>query len=162
MYKAREEWTKAWKKIRPDYDKSVYEALSSPDDQEFLRLLGRYVRKGHLVLEAGCGYGHKCVLFSKYYKANVVGVDIVLEPLRALMNYLSKDLHESLQIFVVGGDVTKLPFCNGVFDVVTSFGVVEHFRSDSEVIAALSEARRVLKVGGYLIVYTKFRRYFQE
>jgi ubiquinone/menaquinone biosynthesis C-methylase UbiE len=29
---------------------------------------------------------------------------------------------------------------------------VEHFRSDSEVIAALSEAKRVLKVGGYLIV----------
>ena len=29
---------------------------------------------------------------------------------------------------------------------------MEHFRKDSEVIAALSEARRVLKIGGYLIL----------
>ena len=88
------------------------------------------------------------MLFSKHYKANVVGVDIVLEPLKALMNYLSKDPHaQSLQIFVCGGDVTKLPFRNSVFDVITSFGVVEHFRNTSEIIAALSEARRILKVG---------------
>jgi predicted SAM-dependent methyltransferase len=52
----------------------------------------------------------------------------------------------------VGGDVTKLPFRNRVFDVVTSFGVIEHFRKGSEVIATLSEAHRVLKVGGYLIL----------
>ena len=153
MEKVVEEWTKAWRKIRPDYDKSVYETLSSPDNQEFLKLLGKYVRKGCLVLEAGCGYGHKCVLFSKYYKANVIGVDIVLEPLKALINYLSKDSHaQSLQIFVCGGDVTKLPFRDSIFDVITSFGVVEHFRKDSEVTAALSEARRVIKIGGYLIL----------
>jgi ubiquinone/menaquinone biosynthesis C-methylase UbiE len=52
----------------------------------------------------------------------------------------------------VGGDVTKLPFRDRVFDVVTSFGVIEHFRNESEVIATLSEAHRVLKVGGYLII----------
>ncbi|RLG16007.1 hypothetical protein DRN63_04715 [Nanoarchaeota archaeon] len=106
-----------------------------------------------MVLEAGCGYGHKCVLFSKYYKANVIGVDFVLKPLKVLMNYLSRDHRtQSLQIFVCGGDVTKLPFRDSIFDVITSFGVVEHFRKYSEVIAALSEAQRVLKIGGYLIL----------
>ena len=52
----------------------------------------------------------------------------------------------------MGGDVTRLPFRGSSFDVVTSFGVVEHFRNESEVIVALSEARRALKVGGHLII----------
>jgi len=153
MKKVVEEWTKVWQKMRPDYDKSVYEMLSSPDNQEFLKLLGKYIRGNCLILEAGCGYGHKCVFLAKYYKASVIGIDIVLEPLKALINYLSKNPRaRSLQVFVCGGDVTKLPFRDGIFDVITSFGVVEHFRKDSEVIAALSEARRVLKIGGYLIL----------
>jgi ubiquinone/menaquinone biosynthesis C-methylase UbiE len=153
MESVHEEWARAWQKIIPDYDKSVYEELSSPDNWEFLRLLGKYIGAGALVLEAGCGYGHKCVLFSKHYKANMVGVDIVLEPLKTLMSYLRKTPHaQGLRVLVVSGDVTKLPFRNRVFDVVTSFGVIEHFRNESEVIAALSEARRVLKIGGYLII----------
>ena len=82
----------------------------------------------------------------------VPGTDIVLEPLRTLMNYLSKESCANLQIFVIGGDVTRLPFQNDIFDVITSFGVVEYFRNELEVLAALSEARRVLKVGGYLIL----------
>jgi predicted SAM-dependent methyltransferase len=45
-----------------------------------------------------------------------------------------------------------MPFCNGTFDVVTSFGVIEHFRNNSEVTVALSEACRILKIGGYLIL----------
>ena len=54
------------------------------------------------------------ILFSKYYKANVIGVDFVLKPLKVLMNYLSRDPHtRSLQIFVCGGDVTELPFRDG-------------------------------------------------
>ena len=121
MEKVHEEWISAWRKVRPDYDKSIYEMLSSPDSRGFLKLLGKYVKKGCLVLEAGCGYGHKCVLFSKYYKANVIGVDFVLKPLKVLMNYLSRDHRtQSLQIFVCGGDVTKLPFRDSVFDVITS------------------------------------------
>jgi len=152
MERVREEWTRAWQKIKLDYEKGVREELSPIDNQEFLRLLERYVGKGRLVLEAGCGYGHKCLLLSKYYKANVVGTDIVLEPLKALMNYLSEESCTSSQIFVVGSDVTRLPFRSDIFDVITSFGVVEHFRNESEVLAALSEARRALKVGGYLII----------
>ena len=78
---------RAWQKIKADCDKALYEMLSSPDNREFLKFLGKYVGRGQLVLEAGCGYGHKCLLFSKYYRASVVGVDIVLEPLKVLMRY---------------------------------------------------------------------------
>jgi ubiquinone/menaquinone biosynthesis C-methylase UbiE len=90
MESVHEDWARAWQKIMPDYNKDIYEELSSPDNQEFLKLLGKYVREGILVLEAGCGYGHKCILLSKYYEANVVGVDIVLEPLKTLMKPVKK------------------------------------------------------------------------
>ena len=93
------------------------------------------------------------MFFSKYFKANVVSVDIVLEPLKTLMNYLRKDPRaRSLQIFVTCSNVTKMPFRNDTFDAVTSLGVIEHFRNNLEVTVALREACRILKVGGYLIV----------
>ena len=151
MREVAEEWRTAWAKVQLDYDKDLREILH--DNNDFLKLLKKYVKGGSLVLEAGCGYGSKCVFFSKYFKANVIGVDIVLEPLKIFNELHKKNPHaESLQIFVVCGDVTKIPFRNGTFDVVTSFGVIEHFRNNSEVTAALSEACRILKVGGYLIV----------
>ena len=65
MERVCEEWAKAWRKIRPDYDKSIPEMLSSPENQEFLKLLGKHVREGCLVLEVGCGYAIKCVFFTK-------------------------------------------------------------------------------------------------
>ncbi len=153
MEKVAEEWSKAWQRVKPDYDKDFYKELSSPDSRESLKLLGKYIKKDQLILEAGCGYGHKCVLLSRYYKANVVGIDIVVEPLKVLMNYLGKNPYQqSSQIYVCGGDVTELPFCNNIFDAVTSFGVIEHFRDVLEVIIALKEAQRVLKIGSHLII----------
>ena len=58
MERVCEEWAEAWQKIRPDYDKSVYETLSSPDNQEFLKLLRKYVSmlkevKGLRIVENG-------------------------------------------------------------------------------------------------------------
>lgn len=151
MEEVREEWIEAWQKVKPDYDKSFYEDIASLDNKAFLKLMGRYIKKGKLVLEAGCGYGHKCVLFSKYFKGEVVGVDIVSYPLKALKEYLDFSTKD-LWIFVCNCDVTRLPFRDGIFDIVTSFGVLEHFRSYLEVNCALSEARRVLRNGGYLIL----------
>jgi len=49
----------------------------------------------------------------------------------------------------VGGDATRLPFADGVFDAVTiSFGL----RNVVDVPAALAEMRRVTKPGGQLLV----------
>jgi ubiquinone/menaquinone biosynthesis C-methylase UbiE len=151
MKKVAEEWRTTWTKVQLDYNKEVSEILQGSCD--FLRLLKRYIKRGQLVLEAGCGYGSKCVLFSKYFNVNVVGIDIVLNPLETLMDYLSKNPHAlNLKILLVNADVAKLPLRDGIFDVITSFGVIEHFRNESDVILALSEAYRVLKVGGHLIV----------
>ncbi|MEM2351602.1 MAG: class I SAM-dependent methyltransferase [Thermoproteota archaeon] len=150
MKRVAKEWEEAWWKTQINYDRDIYAMISSPDSQEILKILRKYVRKGVSVLEAGCGYGRMCVYFSQYYRASVVGIDIVKEPLKVLNRYLKTS--SNLQVFAVAGDVTKLPFREGVFDVITSFGVIEHFRKDSEVIEAIKEASRVLKSGGFLIL----------
>jgi len=112
-------------------------------------VLKKYIRKNTLILEAGCGYGHKCIYFNNY-GASVVGIDIVKKPLRVLNSYLKT--RSNLQVFTVAGDVTKLPFRGNVFDVVTSFGVIEHFRKEEEVIETLKEASRVLRNDGFLVL----------
>jgi len=150
MKKVAKEWGETWRKTQVDYDRDIHAMISSPDEHEFLKLLGRYIKKECWVLEAGCGYGHKCVYFSRYLGANVIGIDLVKEPLKTLNNYLKT--HSNLRVFAVVGDVTKLPFREEVFDIVTSFGVIEHFRSEREVIESLVESRRVLKTKGCLIL----------
>ena len=54
-------------------------------------------------------------------------------------------------VHFVCGDATRLEFEDGSFDAVTMFDVLEHVPDDHR---ALSEALRVLKPGGYLLVST--------
>ena len=141
------EWENAWRKTKINYDEDIRTMISA--DKEFMDVLKKYIRKNTLILEAGCGYGHKCIYFNNY-GASVVGIDIVKKPLRVLNSYLKT--RSNLQVFTVAGDVTKLPFRGNVFDVVTSFGVIEHFRKEEEVIETLKEASRVLRNDGFLVL----------
>ncbi|MDE3154049.1 MAG: class I SAM-dependent methyltransferase [Acidobacteriota bacterium] len=52
---------------------------------------------------------------------------------------------------LAGGDVTRLPFATGVFDLVTSFDVIYSLEAADERMA-LAEAWRVLRPGGALVV----------
>jgi len=148
MKKVVNEWKKAWRKVRIDYEQKVKEISSS--NPESLKILAKYVRKGALILEAGCGYGIWCIYLNKHQWASCVGIDIVKEHLTELNFYLKES--PSHKTFAIAGDITKLPFHEGIFDAVTSFGVIEHFRRTSEVVEALNEASRVLRQRGFLIL----------
>lgn len=52
----------------------------------------------------------------------------------------------------LASDVTYIPFKDDIFDVVTSFGVIEHFRKKSEILQFLNDVSRVLKKDGFLIL----------
>lgn len=92
-----------------------------------------------LALDAGCGTGLGSYALAKG-GGKVVMVDILPEALKC-----AKLVHEGFPSDGVMGDLYHLPFKAGVFDIIYSGGVLEHFR---EVSAPLGEVRRVLKPSG--------------
>jgi SAM-dependent methyltransferase len=105
-------------------------------------LFEKYSKPGSLMLEGGCGMGQ----YLAYYAARgrrVIGLDFAFSTLRKF-HAREKDVP------LTCGDVSRLPFADGSFDLYYSGGVVEHFEGGAE--ASLSEARRVLKKDGVLLI----------
>lgn len=103
-----------------------------------LKLLGDV--RGKKILDLGCGPGrYSKILTSK--GAKVIGID---------NSKTSIDLArlEAPNAEFLVGDIEKLPFANGEFDVVISTLVIGHLESWKRV---LSEANRVLKKDGIFV-----------
>jgi len=145
--KMAEEWRKIWREARPNYKEELRDLATFED--EFLKILDNYITRDSLILEAGCGFGVKCIYFNQRYGASCVGIDMIMEPLKKLQLHLKVAPNKT---DVVAGDVRKLPFREHVFDVGTSLGVVEHFEEESDALIVLDEASRVLKRGCFLIL----------
>lgn len=100
----------------------------------------RLIRPGRL-LEAGCGTG-QWVRFFRSLGHDAVGVDFATSGLNVGRAFdATLDLRQA--------DFRALPFAEGSFDYVTSFGAVEHDPDGPE--PALREFRRVLKPHGWLM-----------
>jgi ubiquinone/menaquinone biosynthesis C-methylase UbiE len=93
------------------------------------------------VLDAGCGTGALLDRLESRPGAEVYGLDFSGQALA----YTRQRGHGHL----VQGDLTRLPFPDGTFDVITALDVVEHIREDER---ALREVHRVLRPGGVLLV----------
>lgn len=109
-------------------------------DSKYRDLIRKYLTPGARVLDAGCG---RYLRFSKELSdtASVVGID--------LESVLETD--NSSAPFGVRGDIGKLPFPSGYFDMVISRSVVEHLDEPEEVFREFS---RVLKPGGRVVIIT--------
>jgi len=97
------------------------------------------------VLDIGCGNGVALVYLRKYFDIEGVGVDIS----DSIIYELRKNVEDSKLTFHEGDHRDLSSFKANKFDIVLSFGVIEHF---DEYGLALSEARRVLKRNGLLIL----------
>jgi ubiquinone/menaquinone biosynthesis C-methylase UbiE len=100
------------------------------------------VPPGAAVLDAGCGFGDwVCYLSERGYR--VEGLDystVLVGRLRATYPHLTWQ----------DGDVRAMPYPDGAFDAVISWGVIEH--DEAGPARALREFGRVLKPGGVVIV----------
>lgn len=100
---------------------------------------------GKKVLEVGFGMGTDLFQFASA-GASVSGIDLSPEHLRiARLRFSAAGLDADLWL----GDAEDLPFEDGAFDAVYSFGVIHH-TPDAE--KAVAEIRRVLRPGGQAII----------
>ncbi len=91
------------------------------------------------ILDVGCGTGANLEMLSQYGDAQGVDVsDDALEFCRLKGLKAQKGLAETL------------PYADGSFDLVTALDVVEHLDDD---VAGLKEMHRVLKTGGYSLIF---------
>ncbi len=104
------------------------------------------IKQGNVVLDAGCGLGLYMDRF-RALGAQVHGVDIDRERVARA---------QSLGLNVAVGSAERLPFADACVDVVWSHEVLEHLHDDA---AAVREAHRVLRPGGYMVIYAPNRGY---
>ncbi len=94
------------------------------------------------ILEAGGGKSGLTALL--YPQAKITNLD--LDP-----EYAQAPCNQQKRVQFVCGDVTALPFNDHSFDAVTMFDVLEHIPDHEK---AVSEALRVLRPGGFILIST--------
>jgi SAM-dependent methyltransferase len=109
-------------------------------DALYRELIQKYLPARGRLLDAGCG---RYLTFSKEFAATAQVVGIDLESSLETANEHSP--------FGVRGDLGKLPFATGHFDLIISRYVVEHLEHPARV---FQEFHRVLKPGGRVILAT--------
>jgi cyclopropane fatty-acyl-phospholipid synthase-like methyltransferase len=116
----------------------------------YLRRAG--FRAGEAVLDMGAGRGELVAVAARGGAANAVGVEYSPAATR-----LARRTIEALEVqgraLVTQADVRSTPVRGGSIDLVTLLDIVEHL-APTELGAALTEARRVLRPGGRLLVHT--------
>lgn len=98
---------------------------------------------GKRLLEIGCSTGYLTRLFLGK-AGRMFGLDMNCTA-------LSRAKRRHPNVSLACADVEHLPFADSSFDAIVMLEVIEHTRSD---VAAIAELRRVLKVGGILVLST--------
>lgn len=120
-------------------------------EPEILRVAEFDTAAGKDVLEIGTGMGADLVRWARA-GARVTGVDLTARAVSLSRDRLSS---AGLGGTVMQADAENLPFTDGAFDVVWSWGVLHH-TPDAD--RALLEAARVLRPGGRYAVMVYHRR----
>ena len=118
------------------------------------RFARQYARGLHArnILDAGCGSGYGTAELA-IGDVVVIGTDISADAVR----YASEHYRKGVRFLQAACEA--LPFAAGSFDLVVAFEVIEHLDRWQEL---LTEAKRVLKPSGVLLVSTPNRDYYAE
>lgn len=109
----------------------------------------KLIPKNAKVLDLGCGHGHHMYLLKQIRPdISIIGIDINTQKLWKLLKL------ERFDIRVMNGE--NLSFMDKTFDVILSFGVIEHVNND---IQFLKEANRVLKNDGKILIFNLPNKY---
>ncbi|MEY4744792.1 MAG: hypothetical protein RL272_737 [Candidatus Parcubacteria bacterium] len=134
-------------KVRGDYDEiaDAFSATRTDLWPEMLRFR-EFVKAGDRVLDIGCGNGRAYQLFEGM-AIEYEGVDVSAR----LVAHAKEKVHDVLATFRVGS-MMALPYDDGEFEVAMAIAVLHHIPSKEYRLAALREACRVLKPGGWFLM----------
>lgn len=122
-------------------EQQQYKLLDHIRLEKEIDLLGIASLQNKLVLDAGCGIGvYGLVLASKGNK--VVSIDISADSLKVARNWVAQS---GLPVAPVEGDIERLPFKDGTFDICFCGFILHHLPVIKQ---AIAEIYRVLKPGG--------------
>src|SRR5438876_144079 len=128
------------KRLAADYAIRYRDAFSQVFQKEWNgALLGMNQVQADRALELGCGTGVLLADLAQKYRF-VVGIDVSREMMEAT---------RKLDLPIVAGDCSILPFESASFDLVICRGVLHHVPDRS---SALAEIHRVLRPGGEFIL----------
>jgi len=125
-------------------------ALSNPLSEWALRdrlsvSLSMIPKEAHSLLDMGCGEGHFLALLEKRFPTmKLVGIDLSERNIHYARRILKKAR-------LIKGDTTRVKLSGSSFDVVSTLEVLDHVEDE---VALLSEARRLLKPRGTLVIST--------
>lgn len=112
------------------------------------------------ILDIGCGNGELSEILIRR-GMNVVSTDLGFDSIRRASRIIndrlarrksSSGLNPSVRF--VQGDIYRLPYGDSSFDAVVASEIIEHLDNPMD---AFSEAARVLRPGGYLIISTPYK-----
>lgn len=135
-------WDKIWKYSHyADHKLRIERAKKKID---ILLKNGLPLKPGMRVFDAGCGDGSTLFLLAKEFGIIPVGIDVSEEAIKRAQSFSKKN---GVNSEFKCADTRSIPFPSNYFDLVLSWGVIEHFNNYD---FAIDEFHRVLKPQGTL------------
>jgi SAM-dependent methyltransferase len=144
----------------PEYDDWLYRycgelgsASGAQRHEQYLADLVRFGRAtvtGRDVLDAGSGFGLTLLTFARWGARSAIGIESyprMVETANAYLRLLPEELARRMHTELA--DVAAIPFEADSFDLILSKEAISHYR---DVPAFLTEATRVLRPGGVLLI----------
>jgi SAM-dependent methyltransferase len=129
--------------------KSIYTDVTGPDARELVfEAVAETEPKS--VLEVGCGEGELAERMTTELSAEVIAID---------QSERMVELAQARGVQARVGDVQRLPFADGSFDVVVAAWMLYHV---SDLDRGIGELARVLRAGGRLVAATNASDHLRE
>ena len=122
---------------------NLYRRYYPVQTDNFRDCILRYLRKGNIIVDAGCGNGSQYKYDLKNIAKEIIGVDTC------------DDLGQNENVTIhLKDNLENIPLLDGSVDIIISRYVFEHIKEPEKI---LKEFKRILKSGGKIIFFTPNR-----
>jgi ubiquinone/menaquinone biosynthesis C-methylase UbiE len=139
-----------WLSYPAEYPQTQAELLEHVKAQQIMGILADRGITGGRVLEYACGSAGMAA-FLAHQQFQVIATDVSINALRLAQRNAALRAVPDEQFTTSVGDIFHLPFPDNSFDIVMSYGLLEHF-TEAALARLLAETYRVLRPGGIHIV----------